>query len=896
MSAMERATDYASHHNLARHRSESGSLSSSGDNHTPPLRVFGNHQPFRRRDMHSEDDSEEISVQHTIKLTEGSRSEPGIFTNQELLPPVLWRARIFDARKSNAKLPQVEYKSQEPLDLVQNGTQEKQGQTQPIVANGADHSEKWENLARNQSVFEVCRTAVAHFPSKTNGNRQSKHSSVPIDALKVTNTSHISIDLLSPFLVHKLGEFVNYYPDFKKLAAFTEKKRVVVPQPWAVLFHAYAKLESYVLGNDEDLPAQPQVSSNKPKVIRRIERAHCGHLYEFLKPHYNTHVQPWLSELDKSVPELPFSILWYLLRPGTDVYVLTAGRIQACTVFRLHSNIDVELENSPHNLQSSIQYWKVGMWYLDSDGYRIAKVPVWKQIKAYEGTKPLTSLAICPCTTWDRYDEGARRKKMIARGQLMFDSLCKGHLLATYAGPIADSSRHFSGAVVVDCKTSTAYTQSKPPQFSEVDADESKFAAYDAIFIKAVNVDGHSEDDYIRDNQEQLYRDPRIARASPPYRLPSTLEALREAGFPAGQSTYGNKSTKDDFDDPQHTSQKLTTELTEHQLLLLYPTIRAFSLETKSWLTLFPDFLTPVVPSSESIANLVLGETEMATIKALANRQNSKRENWAADFVSGKGIGHIILLHGPPGVGKTYTVEAIAQYLHRPLLTLTVADIGTVETRVESELLKWFSLAEVWNAVLLVDEADIFLERRQNRDLARNGLVSAFLRRMEYFKGLLFLTTNRVGQIDDAFISRIHVAIGYEALNPESRSKIWQGFFSKLARERAGKIQISPAARKWVLGRTALGGLQMNGRDIRNSLQTAITLAEAEHEEDPDFDPEKMTVIIDQSHFQRVLDITDKFHSYVQSIRREDERKRAAGRHDRNDYWHKEESSNPRGD
>lgn len=75
-------------------------------------------------------------------------------------------------------------------------------------------------------------------------------------------------------------------------------------------------------------------------------------------------------------------------------------------------------------------------------------------------------------------------------------------------------------------------------------------------------------------------------------------------------------------------------------------------------------------------------------------------------------------------MGKTYTVEAIAEWLHRPLLALTVADIGTVETRVERELIRWFALAEAWNAVLLVDEADIFLERRQNRDLARNGLVS----------------------------------------------------------------------------------------------------------------------------------------------------------------------------
>lgn len=156
---------------------------------------------------------------------------------------------------------------------------------------------------------------------------------------------------------------------------------------------------------------------------------------------------------------------------------------------------------------------------------------------------------------------------------------------------------------------------------------------------------------------------------------------------------------------------------------------------------------------------------------------------------------------------------------------------------------------------------------------------------MEYFKGLLFLTTNRVGQIDDAFISRIHVAIGYHSLSPEYRSRIWQGFFRKLAKEQAGKIQISPGARKWVLDKAISGEAQMNGRDIRNALQTAITLAEAESEEDPDFDPDKMTIVVDQSHFERVLDISNKFHAYIESIRREEERKRAAGRHDRNDYW-----------
>lgn len=144
-----------------------------------------------------------------------------------------------------------------------------------------------------------------------------------------------------------------------------------------------------------------------------------------------------------------------------------------------------------------------------------------------------------------------------------------------------------------------------------------------------------------------------------------------------------------------------------------------------------------------------------------------------------------------------------------------------------------------------------------------------------------------MGQIDDAFISRVHVAIGYKALSGEDRRKIWDGFFRKLVKERAGKIQVAPGAKKSVLEMAVKGTAQLNGRDIRNALQTAITLAETECEEDPDFDP-NMAIIVDQSHFQRVLDISHKFNEYVKSIRREDEKKRAAGRLDRNDYWESE--------
>ena len=126
------------------------------------------------------------------------------------------------------------------------------------------------------------------------------------------------------------------------------------------------------------------------------------------------------------------------------------------------------------------------------------------------------------------------------------------------------------------------------------------------------------------------------------------------------------------------------------------------------------------------------------------------------------------------------------------------------EDQIETKLVKWFSLAERWNAILLLDEADIFLERRATRDIQRNGIVSIFLRRLEYFRGLLFLTTNRVGQIDDAFLSRVTVVLQYDHLTDDTRKKIWTGFFKKLEKDSQQspdnrKIEIDRYAQKYVL-------------------------------------------------------------------------------------------------
>lgn len=160
--------------------------------------------------------------------------------------------------------------------------------------------------------------------------------------------------------------------------------------------------------------------------------------------------------------------------------------------------------------------------------------------------------------------------------------------------------------------------------------------------------------------------------------------------------------------------------------------------------------------------------------------------------------------------------ECIAANAERPLLTVTCADIGTDPQQIEDNLVRFFKRAKAWNAILLIDEADIFMEHRRVQDLERNSLVAGFLRAMEYYQGILFLTTNRVGMFDEAFISRINLTIYYPPFSTKARAEVWESFFSKLEREREGKIRVHNNTRAYVEESDELSALQWNGREIRN--------------------------------------------------------------------------------
>lgn len=137
-------------------------------------------------------------------------------------------------------------------------------------------------------------------------------------------------------------------------------------------------------------------------------------------------------------------------------------------------------------------------------------------------------------------------------------------------------------------------------------------------------------------------------------------------------------------------------------------------------------------------------ESAKATIKAICKAYTStdvRNKPYVADLIQGKGEGQIILLHGPPGTGKTLTagsihsqpldililteaLESVAEYTGRPLLTITAADLGHNPISLERNLLTFFRDANDWDAIVLLDEADVYLEKRGIQDLKRNSIVS----------------------------------------------------------------------------------------------------------------------------------------------------------------------------
>ena len=259
--------------------------------------------------------------------------------------------------------------------------------------------------------------------------------------------------------------------------------------------------------------------------------------------------------------------------------------------------------------------------------------------------------------------------------------------------------------------------------------------------------------------------------------------------------------------------------LTQDQHLLCVPHVRGFLLKKKQFVKLRVSGVYDISWDESAFESLVLPKDEKDLLLAFAEGQVNSQSTFD-DFIQGKGKGIVMLLSGPPGVGKTLTAESVAETMRCPLYSMSAGELGTDAWRIEEKLEDVLEKCAKWKAILLLDEADVFLEKRSLSDLDRNALVSSFLRLLEYYSGIMFLTTNRVSAIDPAFESRIDIAVNYPSLTMTSRRQIWENFLMRLPEGKGdGQRTVVEA------DLDALAEREFNGRQIKSVVKTAQMLA-----------------------------------------------------------------------
>ncbi|GLB08332.1 hypothetical protein AtubIFM57258_004220 [Aspergillus tubingensis] len=255
----------------------------------------------------------------------------------------------------------------------------------------------------------------------------------------------------------------------------------------------------------------------------------------------------------------------------------------------------------------------------------------------------------------------------------------------------------------------------------------------------------------------------------------------------------------------------------DEDYLISTPILRGYSLKDRKWLEFFIDGVSDIVWKSRPFKSLILPEGEAKDLKdlvlAFATSQ-SKKSDISDNLLKGRGRNVIVLLHGPPGVGKTLTAECVAEVMQVPLYVQNAGALGTTATKIEESLSFVLRKVPKWGAVLLLEEADIFTQEHNPSDPQERALYHAFLPLLEYFEGILFLASNRVETIDPTLESRIDVAIHYPELDSESRRHIWTRLLGKSDRKAFSESEIFN-----------LEDCDLNGREIRNVLNSARVLA-----------------------------------------------------------------------
>ncbi|KGQ04494.1 26S protease regulatory subunit 4 [Beauveria bassiana D1-5] len=564
-------------------------------------------------------------------------------------------------------------------------------------------------------------------------------------------------------------------------------------------------------------------AKNAKKLDLKI--VHLKVLLKYLKKDY-TEIKRQLDSLLRN-GLITFDLLWALWKPKSLAYTTTYGDDDEPRVFR------VEGAERHANMQKG-EFYHIDGKYFEYDGKNFGYGSMAEEVGSFRGTRKITSLPCYPLR-FHRDVEGVRRK-LTERGKKFVE--LRGVHYKSYSGmAYLKSKKHGvikfnvqQSRMMVDTKTfrrinpnyhlsplGHAANGSLPPGSMPDDEDDSDCGSY-------------GSDAYNSDNR-QLEVLTTVFDDGSGTKTQASSTAKGESSDSCGKATPSSSGvdtdgkSKGDKTSEKSADDDLPRALTDEDYILASPVVLGFAFAEKQWLEFTVTNVGPVRWNDQAWDSLVLERETKDLIKALVTSRRSNASKTIDDVIQGKGKGLVTVLHGAPGTGKTLTAEGISELLKCPLYMVSAGELGTDSRYLEAELQRILDICHAWGAVLLLDEADVFLEKRNVSDVHRNALVSIFLRQLEYFQGILFLTTNRVETFDEAFQSRIHIALRYDNLDGKAKRKIFNMF---LARIRAlGKLKVDSLSDE-DLGR--LVRQDLNGREIKNIVSSAQDLAISKEE------------------------------------------------------------------
>lgn len=570
------------------------------------------------------------------------------------------------------------------------------------------------------------------------------------------NWENHHVDTVVSIKSKPLRDALAYVMDGVKSVSLVQESPVLDPN---ILFLYLEETRAY----RRQLKAQLAVDSGKDKdkeksKARRLLKAKADHLrvlIRYLDTDY-ADIKRTLYPL-LAAHTITFDLLWALFKPNSLAYTPTYGSTDEPRAFK----IDYATKESSFSRGT---WYSVEGRYLEYDGKAFGMGNIVCDVDSFKGPRKISSLACYPI---DYHPDPADvRSTLLERGK-KFVSLqgmnYRFHRgLAFYKKRRCVVKVNVNGRVMVDPVIHRRINPNYPisnvrPKEPYFDSDDES----DDGCTRGVLGDdfGDSGGDHQTKTRYRVLPDadgtPRVIAVE-----------CDEQGNPRTPT-----SALENRDSP---------EFTEEDLTIASPVALGFSFNEKLWLEFAVSGLSPIVWNATAFDSLVLPANQKSIVRALVESHAFAEASNIDDIIQGKGRGLVAVLHGPPGTGKTLTAEGIAELLRRPLYMVSAGELGTDSRLLEGELAKILDIAHSWGAVLLLDEADVFLEKRSVMDIHRNALVSIFLRLLEYFQGILFLTTNRVETFDDAFQSRIHVALRYGDLGQKAKRSIWKMFLDKV--------------------------------------------------------------------------------------------------------------------